>query len=330
MCLLLDTYGMLMVTELLIGQYRTDLRGEYWYDPPQLVQQLDAVFKAISAYINVTFNYTGYFEKPTDAYNGGSDINVSLDINNFFYNDYSTWAFGFFPANESNYQVYPGAPGDIFLNLKSEANYLESHAPGSAGWFLLLHEIGHTLGLKHTHDSGGTGRPTMSDIGLQSLDTDWVSMMSYKDDYDYNRVDFDPSTPMVLDVIGLQYLYGSNLSTNAGDTTFALSKQSTYVTIWDPSGNDTIDARSSSGAWVINLPEYVGAHSIGDASPKSEAHLSSPLNFYWLMGDIENAVGSQYNDIITGNSLNNKLTGELEVICWTEAQELILHIIHAT
>ena len=283
--------------------------GEFWYNPPHLVQQLDSIFKVFSTYININFNYTGFFEKPTNAYNSGSDINVSWDYNNIFYNNYSTWALGFFPVSASNYQVYPGAPGDIFLNLKSEANYLESYAPGSAGWFLLLHEIGHTLGLKHTHDSGGTGRPTMNDIGLPSYDTDWISMMSYEDDYDYNKVAFDPSTPMVLDVIGLQYLYGANLSTNSGDSVFSLFKQSTYVTIWDPSGNDTVDASSSTVAWAINLPEYVGVHSIGDARPKSEINLSSPLNFYWLMGDIENAIGSQYNDIITGNSLNNHLTG---------------------
>ena len=133
--------------------------------------------------------------------------------------------------------------------------------------------------------------------------------MSYNDDYDSDKINFDPLTPMVLDVIGLQYIYGANLSTNSGDSIFSLSIQNTYQTIWDPSGNDTVEVSTGSEAWVINLPEYVGAHSIGTAFLKSEISLLSPKNLYWLMGDIENAVGSQYDDIITGNSLNNYFTG---------------------
>ena len=36
--------------------------------------------------------------------------------------------------------------GDIYLNLNSQANYLSSYEIGSAGFFLILHELGHTLG----------------------------------------------------------------------------------------------------------------------------------------------------------------------------------------
>lgn len=32
--------------------------------------------------------------------------------------------------------------------------------------------------------------------------------MSYADDYGWNRVNWDPATPMLLDVLALQYLYG--------------------------------------------------------------------------------------------------------------------------
>jgi len=283
--------------------------GEFWNDPTLLIQNLESIFNVFSFYIDVEFNFTGYFDAPNTAYYSGSDINISLDYNDLFKDNYSTWARGFFPDSAHNYQLYLGSPGDIFLNIKSEANYLESYAPGSAGWFLLLHEIGHTLGLKHTHDDGGTGRPTVTDVGLPFLDKDWVSMMSYKDDYDFNRTAFDPSTPMVLDVIGLQYLYGANLSTNSGDNVFALTKLGTYITIWDSSGNDIIDVSASSEGWVINLPEYTSIHSIGNAFLISEINLPSPLNFYWLMGDIEMAVGSQYADTLTGNALNNHLTG---------------------
>ena len=284
------------------------LNGEFWNNPSQVALYVEAALETFSTYINVDFNFTGYFSSPQNAYVGGSDINVSIDGSNWIFNNANAWGRAFFPSSEND-GTYLGAPGDVYINLNSAANSLESYDPGSAGWFLLIHELGHALGLKHTHDSGGTGRPTISEIGLSSYDNDWTSIMSYQDDYSNDLLYFDPSTPMLFDVIGLQYIYGANLSTNAGDSMFTLSKTGTYQTIWDPSGLDTVDASTSSEGWDIVLPVNVGTNSVGYATPLRESALTSPFNFYWLMGDIEIATGSEYSDRIEGNYLNNFIDG---------------------
>ena len=105
----------------------------------------------------------------------------------------------------------------MYLNIDSEANSYTSYEPGSQGWFLLLHELGHALGLKHPHDDGGTGRPTFEELNRAGLNDDTTTVMSYFDTTEsLNEVSYDPATPMILDVLALQYLYGKNTSTNSG------------------------------------------------------------------------------------------------------------------
>ena len=219
------------------------------------------------------------------------------------------WARGFFPAS-----VYTGGlAGDVYLNLRSEANSLASYEPGSAGFALLLHELGHTLGLKHPHDDGGTGRPTLTGLGVPGLDIDWFSVMSYADDANWNRLSWDPGTFMVMDVLALQYLYGKNLSTNAGDTTFGLTLDGTYKSIWDASGNDTVSAAASPVGWSIHLP-YLTLSALvdtkaGAALPTAELQFTAPENLRWLLGDIENLIGSAFDDTLLGNDQNNVISG---------------------
>ena len=119
------------------------------------------------------------------------------------------------------------------------------------------------------HDDGGTGRPTMSDLDIADLDGDWVSVMSYNDTQNESTSSFDPLTPMFLDVIGLQYLYGANTNTFAGDDS-ALEIQSItdFRTIWDASGaNDYVDTSAHTEGVSINLPIVLGSALFGFAGP---------------------------------------------------------------
>jgi Ca2+-binding RTX toxin-like protein len=137
--------------------------------------------------------------------------------------------------------------------------------------------------------------------------------MSYEDDFEFNSLSWDPATPMILDVLGLQYLYGKDMTTNTNDNEYNLLGRDFYYTIWDAGGTDTVDASSNAEGWVIELPdarlsELVNER-VGFASPVVDVSLPSPTRFVWLEGDIENAKGSTGADIIDGNPMDNRLVG---------------------
>lgn len=285
--------------------------GEYWIDPNATMETFRSVFASIAPFIDVKFNLVGYFGTPTDAFRGGSDLTMSLDGSGRYSN--SVWAWAHFPTVTDT--EYAGAPGDVFLNIRSQANTLPSYAPGSAGFALALHEIGHALGLKHPHDDGGTGGPTFDELGLGDYDKDWATVMSYHDDYQWNLLKWEPATYMVLDVLALQVMYGANRQTNLGNTTHFVSDTSRYTTIWDAGGTDTVDASSANQGWTIVLPDVVlspqNGSKVGYSGPTASLSLSSPLTLQWLIGDIENARGSAFADEIHGSGGNNSAaTGE--------------------
>jgi hypothetical protein len=300
--------------------------GEYWNKPAEVSANLKAALETFSQLANVKFNDLGQFADPRQAALAGSEINLSLDGQGLYFSSSSMWARAFFPSPAQSQSPYAGAAGDVYLNIKSQANTLPSYAPGSAGWFLLLHELGHSLGLKHPHDNGGNGRPTLSDIGFAALDIDLATIMSYNDEAFANLVQWDPATPMVLDALALQHLYGANTSTNAGDTVHRLAANNFYATLWDASGIDTLDVQSEKEGWTIYLPDVVLTSSastlVGLAAPSADFQKQVPATALWLLGDFENVRGSALNDVIHSNALNNHIqAGQgLDTVVWPQAQ----------
>ena len=281
--------------------------GEFWTSPQEVVEKAGLALNLFSYYSNVSFNYLGTFTTPADAMANGSEINLSMDGSGLFINNDNVWAIGYFPKPDANER------GDIYLNINSQANYLSSYEIGSAGFFLILHELGHTLGLKHPHDDGGNARPTFSELDLGGLDSDIMTIMSYEDGYDWNLINWDPGTPMFLDVLALQYLYGKNETLFADDSVFSLVKNDLYATLWDPSGNDLIDQSAATEGWYMVMPDFepstVIDTKVGFAIPADELSFETPLNLYWLMGDFENINGSEFVDTIYGNSFENLIKG---------------------
>lgn len=283
--------------------------GEYWNSPTSVATYFGAALETVSVYANIDFNYLGYYTDPLASVSWGSELNLSLSQTGNLFNSNNIWARGFFPNSAYDTSFYRGAPGDIYLNMSSAANTLPSYEPGSQGWFLILHELLHTLGLKHPHDDGGTGRPTFAQLGIEWLDKDWATVMSYNDDGSWNEFFWDPATPMILDVLALQYLYGKNLTHNTGDSTYNLSETNYYYTLWDAGGADTLDASGASVGWDIFLPEIsistLVDTRVGIASPIG----LSAQTLVWLAGDYENVIGSQFGDVINGNLFDNFLDG---------------------
>lgn len=198
---------------------------------------------------------------------------------------------------------------------------------------LILHEFGHGLGLEHGH---GIGRLPDAYQGHS-----WT-VMSYRAHPDtdslYYTDSHGPETFMPVDIAALQWLYGANYETAAGDTLYTMDFDSgeffidgigqgvpidndTLRAIWDGGGSDTLDLSNAESALRIDLRP--GAFtSFGEAylAYQGEGPFGNNLyaagnlaNAYLYEGNtaslLENAIGGIFNDSITGNLANNLLNG---------------------
>jgi len=192
---------------------------------------------------------------------------------------------GAFPA--------PRPEGDITINNRHFA--FKNLAPGNAGFYVLLHEIGHALGLKHATDKGGNDRPTFNRLSLGELyEKPPFTVMSGE----YFPDSGIPSTPGLFDVLAIQHIYGANMSYRTGDNTYSL--EGARRIIWDAGGEDTFSARGWDSRVSINLFEGAGAAS----------SITGPLKLTIAYGvTIENAIGGNDNDRILGNDADNRIDG---------------------
>lgn len=159
---------------------------------------------------------------------------------------------------------------------------------GNYGYFTILHELGHVLGLDH---------PFESDVRLPTAEDTWdATIMSYTEGT-FANLDNLPTTPMLYDIAAMQYLYGANRTTFAGNDRHTLIDGQLPSTLWDGGGNDTLDANASAVPVVLNLSEGLSAvNRLGSTD-------------LWLAfgSNIENAFGGSGNDSLTGNALGNIL-----------------------
>ncbi|HAO67589.1 MAG TPA: hypothetical protein DCR17_13005, partial [Verrucomicrobiales bacterium] len=266
-------------------------------------------------------------------------------------------------ADESIYHGIADFPGDseataasgvIIFNEDYDADGEEVN-PGSYFYLTYIHELGHALGLAHPHNGGeagwnsyesalfpGVSEGADSSAGeFENNSTPWT-VMTYNDSSSYLAVsdasgqldDVSPGYQSIdgylenlgpLDIAAVQYLYGPNHQSNAGDTVYALNEYELdgYRTIWDASGNDTIDAFDSSSSVVIDLRNATLENEIGGGGFLSK--INDEYKGYTIAYDsltlagfgdgayeavIENARGSFLNDSLQGNDYDNLLEGE--------------------
>jgi serralysin len=225
--------------------------------------------------------------------------------------------------------------GDAWFN--NTKGYYDNPILGTYAYVSFIHELGHTLGLKHPHETSGS-------FGAMPLDKDSLeyTVMSYRSyigastTSGYTNPDGSyPQSLMMYDIAAVQKMYGANFNTNSGNTVYSWSPttgemfingigQATpfankvFLTIWDGGGTDTYDFSNYKTGVTIDLrPGQWSTTSSAqlallkyDGSQIADGNIANSLLYNGdLRSLIENAIGTSASDVLIGNQANNVLDG---------------------
>ena len=205
--------------------------------------------------------------------------------------------FSFFRASEGLF----GGRGRFYWSERDGdatwdgwAAFNTNRAMDEGDLWLALHEIGHTLGLKHTGDYDVGGNLPPGPFLSEAEDNTRFSIMSYTEDPTLGRV----NALGLYDVAALQTRFGANMNHATGRDTYSGPADQVLETIWDAGGIDTLSAKGLSVATHLDLR----AGTFSDFGFAGEMAIA-----YGVV--VENAVGGIAADIMVGNSANNRMSG---------------------
>lgn len=207
---------------------------------------------------------------------------------------------------------------------------------GNYDFATVLHELGHSLGLKHSHEATRFGAVP------SAFDTLEYTVMTYRawqgapaTGYRFGAWDA-PQTYMMLDIAALQTMYGADYEVNSGDTVYRWKPDDSrtfvdggvgldpggtriFATIWDGGGRDTYDLSAyETGVHVDLTPGGTSVFSDDQLArlgggPNNGHAKGNIFNALLHDGDvrslIENAAGGAGNDVLAGNAARNVLNG---------------------
>lgn len=190
-------------------------------------------------------------------------------------------------------QVKDERAGDVWLDVET----LQVLSKGQEGWEVLLHEIGHALGLSHPHAESEV--TTATKLLNEWNNNAYTVMSSTQATNQMWQSWFGP-----LDIQAFQSLYGnSKLVSSTNDVYMLPSNQGTSMdTLRDLGGaKDVLDLSAQSlGVWVDLKPGSFS--SVGTTASGYAAN-----NNLYIDNDtvIENVIGTKSDDVLYGNDVNN-------------------------
>lgn len=199
----------------------------------------------------------------------------------------------------SGYAYLPNGRGPVYLYTNNRDAFNATFADGDYGRSVLIHELGHTLGLKHPGDYDSTGNNVDGPFLPAATDTLDYTQMSYHNGAGFSLNGNYGVTPMLYDIQAIQYMYGANLAYHTGADTYRFVKDSAPQCIWDAGGTDTLDFSACTNATVINLNP-------GTFSSTAPGYNNVSVAFNVT---IERAVAGAGGSTIYGNDAGNVIIG---------------------
>ena len=203
-------------------------------------------------------------------------------------------------ANTRGYSFLPDTykgdarAGDVWLDVEA----INLISPGQEGYYVLLHELAHALGLQHPlRESDRSGATVLLDELATPTNTLMLDL-SFAE-----TTGLWPTWFGSFDLQALRALYGSR-AFSIGNDVYKVNDASAPLTLVDDGGADTLDVSAVSMSVSIDL--HAGRTSSFGVSVDG---LMKRNNLTIAMGTtVENVIGTSFDDVIIGNSVSNTFT----------------------